>query len=81
MMLVQKVGDTIKKHCIFLLANIVRKYPIWTGIKKTIPSFWINQFQLVCYKWGGFLAWQNMDHLIGILTGQIFALIKKICGR
>jgi hypothetical protein len=43
-----------RKHGTFLLANLVKKYPIWTSVKKTTSSFWISQFQHVYCDVGGF---------------------------
>jgi hypothetical protein len=50
----ERAWGIIKKHGIFLLENLVKKYPIWIGIKKITPSFWTSQFQHVHSDWGDF---------------------------
>ncbi len=37
--LIETKKDTTIKHGTFLLANLVKKYPIWIGVKKTTSSF------------------------------------------
>ncbi len=47
---------TTRKHGTFLLQNLVKKYPIWTSVKKTTSSFWTSQFWYVYCDSGGFLT-------------------------
>jgi hypothetical protein len=53
---VSKLKFITRKFGNFLLTNLVKKYPIWTYIKKTIQSFWTSQFQHIHCDWGGFFT-------------------------
>ncbi len=55
--LIEAKKDTTIKHGNFLLANLVKKYPIWIGVKKTTSSFWTSRFQHVHCEWAGFFYW------------------------
>jgi len=56
-----KLTCTTKKIDTFLLANLVKKYPIWIGVKMITQTFWTSFFWHVYCDWGGFFDWQSMD--------------------
>jgi hypothetical protein len=39
--LMEAEEDTTRKHDTFL-ANVIKMYPIWIGVKKTTSSFWAS---------------------------------------
>jgi len=74
-------GNTIRKLGIFLLANLVKKYPIWTCIKKPFSHFGQVNFDMFIVTRVVFFISRVWTIWLVILTSQIYACKKKICGR